>query len=70
VGNSYAQITDNLASWIRRQHHVRKRETLAKWAESKGGAALAAYQAEHNCVSLDGLPGLRSAEEAKAATHS
>jgi hypothetical protein len=33
------------------------------WADRKGAEGLAGYRREHN-VSLDGLPGLRSLEEA------
>lgn len=34
------------------------RQDLADWAESKGETGLAAYRAEHNTKSIDGLPGL------------
>ena len=39
-----------------RDHHF-------KWAESKGAAGLAAYQAEKNSVSLDGLPAYGDTDE-------
>ena len=36
---------------------VGPRDGLTRWAEKKGEAGLAAYRAENNRVSLDGLPG-------------
>ncbi|MBU1174203.1 MAG: pyridoxamine 5'-phosphate oxidase family protein [Alphaproteobacteria bacterium] len=33
-----------------------ERDTLAKWAESKGPEGLIAYRSEKNALSLDGLP--------------
>ncbi|MBB4657634.1 pyridoxamine 5'-phosphate oxidase family protein [Parvularcula dongshanensis] len=33
-----------------------ERDTLLRWSERKGEAGLAAYQAENNAVSIDGLP--------------
>lgn len=35
---------------------VAERETLGKWAENKGPDGLAAYRAEKNMTSIDGLP--------------
>ena len=35
---------------------VGERDTLRKWAENKGPDGLAAYRAEKNMVSIDGLP--------------
>ena len=34
---------------------------LGLWAQRKGAEGLAAYRAENNRLSLDGLPGLRRA---------
>lgn len=34
------------------------RDQLVAWAERKGPEGIAAYQAEHNAVSIDGMPGL------------
>lgn len=34
------------------------RDAMDKWEAQKGPQGLAAYRAEHNAVSLDGLPGL------------
>jgi hypothetical protein len=36
--------------------HAGDRDTLIDWAEKKGPAGVAAYQAEKNAVSIDGLP--------------
>ncbi len=36
------------------------RDTLRRWAESKGEDGVKAYRAEKNRVSLDGLPGVES----------
>ena len=35
------------------------RSQLLDWAERKGPAGIAAYKAENNRSSIDGLPGLR-----------
>ncbi len=35
-----------------------ERSTLVEWAERKGPAGIAAYHAEKNATSVDGLPGL------------
>ncbi len=34
------------------------RDQLVAWAERKGSEGIAAYQVEHNAVSIDGMPGL------------
>ncbi len=36
--------------------HTGDRPTLRRWAESKGDSGLAAYRAEKNAISIDGLP--------------
>ena len=38
------------------------RDQLVAWAARKGGDGIAAYQAERNAVSIDGLPGLEPQE--------
>lgn len=38
--------------------HVGERTTLDEWAERKSDDDLAAYRAQHNAVSIDGLPSL------------
>ncbi len=37
-------------------NYVRERDTLVRWAESKGEDELEAYRQQKNAVSLDGLP--------------
>jgi hypothetical protein len=37
---------------------VEERERLIEWAERRGPDGVAAYQADRNAVSLDGLPAL------------
>jgi hypothetical protein len=39
-----------------------ERDTLEKWARSKGSEGLAEYRATKNAVSIDGLPALGAAE--------
>lgn len=38
--------------------YERDRDQLPAWAERKGADGVAAYRAEHNAVSIDGLPAL------------
>jgi hypothetical protein len=40
-----------------------ERDALRRWAAGKGIEGLRRYEEEHNATSLDGLPGLRTAEE-------
>lgn len=35
-----------------------ERDAMIRWAKQKGESALQAYQAKHNRVSIDGLPGI------------
>ncbi|MGI8759361.1 MAG: pyridoxamine 5'-phosphate oxidase family protein [Acidimicrobiales bacterium] len=44
------------------------RHELQRWAERKGPAGVAGYQAKRNAVSIDGLPGLVPPAQAPAAT--
>lgn len=39
------------------------RDAMVKWEDQKGPEGLAAYRAENNAVSLDGLPGLAGLRE-------
>jgi hypothetical protein len=52
------RISDSCGYAVPRFEHAGDRDTLARWADSKGPAGLASYQAENNRRSLDGLPGL------------
>lgn len=42
------------------EEHTSDRDTLRRWAESKGEDGVKAYRAEKNRVSLDGLPGVEA----------
>ena len=44
-----------------------ERDTMDRWAESKGPEGLIAYQHDKNVVSMDGMPTGLFADEAKAA---
>ena len=50
---------------VPRYRYEGERDTYQRWAEKKGVSGLAAYQAEKNRVSIDGLPtGLRAKADA------
>ncbi len=53
-----SRIADSCGYSVPRFTYTGERDTLIRWAESKGDAGLAAYRAEHNVRSLDGLPGV------------
>lgn len=55
-----ARVSDSCGFGVPQYEYVGERETLAKWAASKSEEAMAEYQAQKNCYSLDGLPGLKS----------
>lgn len=52
------RIADSCGYAVPRLDYVADRDVLDLWAKKKGPEGVAAYQAEHNAVSLDGLPGL------------
>ncbi|MEZ6196904.1 MAG: pyridoxamine 5'-phosphate oxidase family protein [Planctomycetota bacterium] len=52
------RIADSCGYGVPRYEYVDDRDTLPRWAESKGPEAVRAYQREKNAASLDGLPGL------------
>jgi hypothetical protein len=52
------RISDSCGYAVPRYEFVEQRDTLTRWAEKKGAAGLAAYRAEKNARSVDGLPGL------------
>lgn len=52
------RIADSCGYAVPRMDYIAERDVLDLWAEKKGLQGLAAYRAEHNAVSLDGLPGL------------
>lgn len=53
-----SRIADSCGYSVPRFAYTGERDTLIRWAESKGDAGLAAYRAEKNARSLDGLPGV------------
>lgn len=56
------RISDSCGYAVPRYDYVGERDTLNRWAESKGPEGLRAYRREKNSRSLDGLPGLETAE--------
>lgn len=54
-----SRISDSCGYGVPLFHFVRERDTLTRHCEQKGPEGLAAYRAQKNRTSLDGLPGLR-----------
>lgn len=52
------RISDSCGFSVPRYEFVEDRDTLNRWAESKGPDALATYRIKKNSTSLDGLPGI------------
>ncbi len=52
------RIADSCGFGVPRMQFVDERPDLGRWADRKGPEGVAAYQAEKNRVSLDGLPGV------------
>ena len=50
------EVIHNCGYGVPQMDLVRPRPSLVAWAEGKGEAGLAAYRAENNRVSIDGLP--------------
>jgi len=59
------RIADSCGFGVPRYDYIEERDTLTKHAENLGPAGIAAYQAENNQLSLDGLPGVEVATNAK-----
>ena len=55
---SLSRISDSCGYAVPRMVFQEDRDTLLRWAEAKRPDGIAAYQAEKNTESLDGLPGL------------
>ena len=53
-----ARVSDSCGFAVPRYSYVAERDTLVRWAESKGADGLDRYRGEKNASSLDGLPGL------------
>ncbi|MDY0006793.1 MAG: pyridoxamine 5'-phosphate oxidase family protein [Spongiibacteraceae bacterium] len=58
VRASLTRISDSCGFAVPRYDFVEERDTLVKWAESKGTEGLRQYQRTRNERSIDGLPGL------------
>lgn len=52
------RISDSCGYGVPRMAYVGDRDQLDGWARRKGAGGIAAYHAERNAASLDGLPGL------------
>jgi hypothetical protein len=52
------RVSDSCGFGVPLMELVGERDQMARWAESRGAAGIAAYRAEKNVHSLDGLPGL------------
>ena len=52
------RIGDSCGYAVPCYEYVEERDTLVRWADSKGPEGLVKYRAEKNLQSLDGLPGL------------
>jgi hypothetical protein len=57
------RIADSCGYAVPRYEYKGERDKLLAWAETKGPAAVAAYQHEKNATSIDGLPGLIASVE-------
>lgn len=53
-----ARVSTSCGYAVPRYDYVGDRDTLVRWAETKGEAELAEYRRKKNAQSLDGLPGL------------
>jgi hypothetical protein len=54
------RVSDSCGFGVPVYEYVSERDTLVKWAVSKGEAGVAQYHAEKNQQSLDGLPALQA----------
>lgn len=52
------RISDSCGYGVPRYDYMGERDTLIRWAESKGAEKIRQYQRENNAHSLDGQPGL------------
>jgi hypothetical protein len=52
------RIADSCGYAVPRMRYEADRDKLITWAERKGPGGIAAYHAERNATSIDGLPGL------------
>ncbi|HET9441782.1 MAG TPA: pyridoxamine 5'-phosphate oxidase family protein [Acidimicrobiales bacterium] len=59
---SVTRLSDSCGFGVPRMAFVEDRDQLDDWARRKGDDGIAAYQAERNARSLDGLPGIPAVE--------
>ena len=52
------RVSDSCGYGVPLMDYVSERDQLDRWADHKGPEGIVEYIAEHNVVSLDGLPGL------------
>jgi hypothetical protein len=55
-----SRISDSCGYAVPRYDYAGERDTLVRWAESRGTEGLKRYRQEKNAHSLDGLPGLET----------
>lgn len=53
-----SRVSDSCGFSVPRYEYLEDRDTLIRWAETKGDDALIEYRAQKNAESLDGLPGM------------
>jgi hypothetical protein len=53
-----SRISDSCGYAVPQYEFVAERDTLVRWADTKGMSGLRKYHVEKNGSSLDGLPGL------------
>jgi hypothetical protein len=56
------RIADSCGYAVPEMELTRERDVLDRWAQKKSAADIAAYRAEKNAVSIDGLPALEPAD--------
>ena len=57
------RISDSCGFGVPQYDFIGERDTLVRWADSKGTDGVARYRDENNARSLDGLPGLNAKGE-------
>lgn len=63
-----ARVSDSCGYGVPFMAYEKERDGLTRWAEGRGPEGIAAYQAEKNAVSLDGLPGVPLSDPVAAET--
>jgi Pyridoxamine 5'-phosphate oxidase len=59
------RISDSCGYAVPRMQYIGQRDTLVRWADSKGPEGLRQYRAQKNTLSLDRLPGLQAGAAAE-----